>query len=1241
MQDFRGIDPSKDKLLQWWHSVNPADIKISLDENSEPVMREATADGDQARPDHQRPHAGTPPLAAKRVRDDSRENVTDPAQAGRSYMDEVANPIAADATVARLNAEVNDLAQRVAAAETGDAAQAEAVMRALEQRQDELRRAVARVVESNPEKLRLESRLGALEEALHNEPVLRGLDENLLRAQITEAKAELAAVMARLEEQANFLTGGEPPIDETKAGDEFRYGPQVPALWKPVGWTRFFKGASDILLATPGLEFLGRAVKRHVDLARKHQGHHTAPFLAWQRKFNRKERRQGFKDFEAYFTEVDAPVIERTAGGGTRKRGKTAAERAAVSAEGYSPAGRELIKRWQDGALAMHQKNRAVKLVVWDGQEQRFRPIGTIANYFPRTLKPEIRRVLQDPTSNKKLFDKITTELLNGGFIKRAEDALKFLSARFSGESSFDYFANIEAGRETPLPTMMYDYSFNAARRYLMSWCERVAQVEAYGQKVGAQGKDLFDIAQSGTYNQATKEYIEAVRQRAYGVTSKGVWARGAAVLNALATATQLSNPITVLTNLTSGLAYNATTIGFIPAVKGAWQMRGMMRDASIIAEAGEHGAILDDLMNMVSDMEALDSPAVNAAQQVAQFGLKWSGFNASERFVRTHSYLTAKSFLRDALKSWGGDTNHQSRRARLYEAWFERNGFDVDALRMENGTGEETGRFLRGAVNLAQGGYRFDQVPVFMDTPAGRFFFKYQKWGTQMAANFVRNAWNPAFNPGKDRNGQARPRDVMPLIGYLIITAALGAGLDELYEKIFGRAKRGASWSEIGNTLDDDALKALGMVASKIFQQQLVCGAYGAFGNYAQSMQDFAARSKFKSPLDPPGLATVKNVGELVMRLWEQDGRLTAADIDDIMAGQARAYATGKAALARALSVADADIAWQQNELARQDAAWLNSVTRRYADELGVQNRRMGFTRIGKTPQSRHYDAVHRALLRGDGEAARAAVVEYLAGYADSAARQTALKSLAASVRGRQPVKVGGSAGYEREQLFLEWAQKNLAPADVARIQEINRRYKETATRMGLMKPGGNMPLSPRQLREAERRINWRTRTSSYRTVPEQPAALAAQLRLVADGRKPALLVPKGTPDTVRENALALGLREAVTVAGTFYYNPDQVKRTELRRAALNNTIGEVLGYGIAAKPDERDAIGAVTVRGPDGAEKFSVATDRKNLTKVARAAGRLVDDGDVVDLEPVPAVLARRLAFPSREGVGAERTG
>ena len=58
------------------------------------------------------------------------------------------------------------------------------------------------------------------------------------------------------------------------------------------------------------------------------------------------------------------------------------------------------------------------------------------------------------------------------------------------------------------------------------------------------------------------------------------------------------------------------------------------------------------------------------------------------------------------------------------YAAFLQRNGHNIGKLAAEKGVGDLTDRFLRESVNLAQGGYRYDQVPVFTDSPVGRILF-------------------------------------------------------------------------------------------------------------------------------------------------------------------------------------------------------------------------------------------------------------------------------------------------------------------------------------------------------------------------------------------------------------------------------------------------------------------------------------------------------------------------------------
>jgi hypothetical protein len=325
--------------------------------------------------------------------------------------------------------------------------------------------------------------------------------------------------------------------------------------------------------------------------------------------------------------------------------------------------------------------------------------------------------------------------------------------------------------------------------------------------------------------------------------------------------------------------------------------------------------------------------------------------------------------------------------------------------------------------------------VQPFVDTAVGKFLFKYQKWGFQQTRNFMRNVIQPALG----KNG---PRDLAPLARYLVMTAALGAGLAALKEWLFGVPDRSASFDEIGRTWNEDQVRGAVLGAQKLWNAQVAAGAYGMLSNYAQVATDVAERSKFKNPLEPPGTAIVTNAGEVFLRAVEQK-TLTPGDVDDFLRAQIGLYRTGKQVLARTGTPG------MDNERARQELSWLGVRTRRFADEVGVESSRTSLGRVGKTETSPGKAALLKALRTGDVGGAREAIDGLVDGL-DGEEKAAMMKSLKATVRASQPVRVG-TAGEERRQLFLAWAQRRLPAEELARIKAIDAKYRATASRVGL----------------------------------------------------------------------------------------------------------------------------------------------------------------------------------------------
>ena len=485
--------------------------------------------------------------------------------------------------------------------------------------------------------------------------------------------------------------------------------------------------------------------------------------------------------------------------------------------------------------------------------------------------------------------------------------------------------------------------------------------------------------------------------------------------------------------------------------------------------------------------MEQLQSAGF--ARKFQEKALKWSGFNAAEEFVRSVNLIAAKSMLRDAIRA--NQKNPMSAKSLRYRGFFARLGIrSPQSLIDEGGAGPLTDQFLRAAVNEVQGGYRYDQVPAFMDTPQGRFLLQYQKWGAQQLRHFARNVANPAVQAislgrlgnkefvkvrdPKTGNVATRqvPGNLMPAARYLFVLTAVGAGLSEILKLLFGRADQTATLAEIMSSMQKGDGYALGMILNKLFSYHLLVGSAGLLGNYAQFGMDFASRSRFKNPFDPPALGPAQAVGNFVLDGIEQ-GQITGNDVkqlaNSIFTGSRDITAIG----ARGLTSIGVEPRWARSEMRRQDMSWLRGITRRYNDQIGVQQNRTSFQRIGKNPNTPTFDAIKQGLLLGDAHGARETIREWMRGKSEDR-QKLDMAALMASVRASQPIR----AGYGSEAMrvnFLSWAREHLDPSDVLRVKEIDQTYRRTAIGLGLMNP--EKDISDEDLNDAIRRIQVKTR--------------------------------------------------------------------------------------------------------------------------------------------------------------------
>jgi len=142
---------------------------------------------------------------------------------------------------------------------------------------------------------------------------------------------------------------------------------------------------------------------------------------------------------------------------------------------------------------------------------------------------------------------------------------------------------------------------------------------------------------------------------------------------------------------------------------------------------------------------------------------------------------------------------------------------------------------------------------------------------------------------------------------------------------------------------------------------------------------------------------------------------------------------------------------------------------------------------------------------------------------------------------------------------------------------------------------------------------------------VPEDPRTIAYQMDALQNGKRSAVLITEG--EAMPE---VPGNFKTVTLEGygTMIYNPRVHKEETIVQRAKEDKLGRILGYGVDRKPAPGTTVGVVTVRDPEGVEKQAVVTDQTSLDSVVKAAEKVAEPQDTVQLEQPEEVIADRRA-------------
>lgn len=715
---------------------------------------------------------------------------------------------------------------------------------------------------------------------------------------------------------------------------------------------------------------------------------------------------------------------------------------------GYSKLGQTIIKGWQNVAEYTGDVMEKAGLKVQPvGEKPRdFKKLGK--HFWMRAYKQKYTSELNRLKRGDKMSDYKHLEELGDILLKHKEiksvtvdnifnwynrgRATKRSTKFFTGyEEQNAFFDFLGRAREKGDPILeLQDFSFDAAKRYVYNWSERMAQIDSYGQKL-RDGSDLFEraIAQFRRDNNTEAEQlVKDMRKAAYQQESGDrYWEQKILYANKVATLLMLTGGFNAIRNLT-GAGVTTTVYGVQNSLKAFKQMREYAEAAK---QSRAWGVLRNDMALLMSGQ---DSEGTNFIDDATRAGLKLSGFSGAENFVRIHAALTASVFAAEGV---GAVKGGKTKLANEFKRMAERLEVDWEAIVKEDGSkGAVTQDFIRRAVMEVQGGYRFNQLPAFMSNPIGKFMFKFGAYAMQVGRAMRRNVW-----------GELTHGNVAPLLRALAMVTGSGEMLYELRRLLFGSEKPHASLAEIMRS--DSKFK---LAFKRLVNDITYAGTLGYVSDVLALGKDVATQQRVKNPFDPAGMETPNQILRfLTMPLYTKE----PYTIDDTKKFLRSISATVRYGEKFAKEHAGKlGIEWDAAELqrAKDDRNALRFATRRFQESVGgdVKN-------LTSQPDYREGEFtaelrdIKNALMIGDVlDAQKAAVV--FAQDLPLEKREKAWSRISQSIQASQPMKIGDSYSREIKDEFIEWARRNLDEEQFMQVMAVQDRYMGAAANAGLI---------------------------------------------------------------------------------------------------------------------------------------------------------------------------------------------
>lgn len=153
---------------------------------------------------------------------------------------------------------------------------------------------------------------------------------------------------------------------------------------------------------------------------------------------------------------------------------------------------------------------------------------------------------------------------------------------------------------------------------------------------------------------------------------------------------------------------------------------------------------------------------------------------------------------------------------------------------------------------------------------------------------------------------------------------------------------------------------------------------------------------------------------------------------------------------------------------------------------------------------------------------------------------------------------------------------------------------------------------------------------TAAADTTPEHPATIDMQLQQLGQHIRKVVMMPRGTPAPARYPP---GIAITSDSYGNVYaYDPGQIKKSAIHRAAKQNKLPEILGstqlgMGTVDKAALPQNPPVVTAHAPDGTEVQATAASPEALPLTIAATRAVTPPGGRVSIGRAPQVLRGRM--------------